>query len=55
MIFNVAIVEDETNRAPNECGIKTVVLLLNLLFLKFVPEHLISTRQPTEKLRGNHV
>ena len=32
-VENVAICEDETNRAANECGIKTVVLLLNLLFL----------------------
>ena len=32
-VENVAICEDETNRAPNECGIKTVSLLPNLLFL----------------------
>ena len=29
---NVAIVEDETDRAVNECGRKTVVLLLKLVF-----------------------
>ena len=32
-VEHVAIVEDETNIAANECGIKTVVLLLQLLFL----------------------
>ena len=32
-VKNVAICEDETNRAVNECGRKTGVLLLNLVFL----------------------
>ena len=32
-VDKVAIVEEETNRSGNEYGIKTVVLLLNLLFL----------------------
>ena len=32
-VENVSTCEDETNRAPNECGIKTVALLPNLLFL----------------------